>query len=72
MDEKELEKIRNYITEPVVQDARFWLNRATHGERTHAEKSAYLSGVYNALALIFPTGGQLSHTTKALEKLLFK
>jgi hypothetical protein len=64
----ELKQIRNYVTAPVVQDARYWLN---HPPRTHEQKAAYVDGLHNALALIFTYGSQPDHTIAAIEKLFF-
>jgi len=69
IDPVQLEKIRNNITLPILQDARRWL--IPIGEKTEAEKVAYSDGLYSALALVFTHGAQLAHTMAAIDKLFF-
>ena len=64
----EIEKIRNYITLPILQDATQWLHRKP---RSQEEKIAYSDAAWNVVALVFTHVEQLNHTSAALEKLLF-
>jgi hypothetical protein len=69
MEKSEIEKIRNRITWPIVDDAKKWMQRQP---RSLDEKKAYSDAVWSVIHLIFPEGGQANHTMDRLEKLLFK
>jgi hypothetical protein len=68
MEPTELEKIRNYITSPILQNAQYWLNRQL---RSLDDKKAYADAVWDVLSVIFPQGSQVNHTVDRLEKLFF-
>ena len=68
MEPSELEKIRNYITQPVLQLAKHWLDRQP---RSLEEKKAYSDAIWDLMTIIFPGSAQVVHTCERLEKLFF-
>ena len=68
MEPSELEKIRNRITAPVLQNAKYWLNRQP---RSLEEKKVYADAVWDVLIVVFPQGSQVNHTVDRLEILFF-
>jgi hypothetical protein len=68
MDKTELEKIRNRITNPILQNAKYWLDRHP---RSLEDRNIYVDAVWDALSTVFTQGSQVNHTVDRQEQFFF-